>query len=236
MAAAIEANASVVAQVLSAIAQLLWPVVALVLSYWLLPELKLIFHRISKSENLKIKWGDKELSVQEAADNIQKVVGSILDTEAGRGSANVSKVALEAYKPPESPSVDRQGRAIPRRILWVDDKPQGNAFETARFKEKGIQVDEVLSTSEAGRMFDQGKYALVVTNMYRRESEQANPVAGMEVLALIRRIDPGAVVIGYTRKSRVKQYGEAFLSAGGIAITSSTVELFELVDRYIPAS
>jgi hypothetical protein len=235
MSAVVQTNANAVAQVLSAIAQLLWPVVALVLAYWLLPEIKQIFHRISQSQNLKIKWGDKELSVQEAADNIQKVVGSILDTEAGR-SAKGDKGEIETQALLQPASAAKQTKVALRRILWVDDKPEGNAFEIARFKEKDIQVDEAVSTAEAGRMFESEKYGVVITNMYRWELGQGKPEAGLEVLTLIRDVDSEARVVGYTRKNRVRQYGEAFLSAGGTAITWSTVELFDLVDRYIPSS
>jgi hypothetical protein len=168
--AVVESSAGGIAQLLSAIAQLLWPVVALLLAYWLLSELKQIFHRISQSKNLTVKWGDKELSIQEAADNIQRVVGSLLDTEAASGSKQVNSSPPGAWLPQESKLSEVQriaAASLPRRILWVDDRPEGNALEMARLQDRGIQIDETVSTEEALRFFEPGKYALVVTDMFR---------------------------------------------------------------------
>jgi hypothetical protein len=59
-----EASAGGAAQLLSAIAQLLWSIVALVFAYELLPELKQIFRRVGEAKDVTVKWGDKELSVR----------------------------------------------------------------------------------------------------------------------------------------------------------------------------
>ncbi|MGA8430413.1 MAG: hypothetical protein WB729_11375 [Candidatus Sulfotelmatobacter sp.] len=238
------------AQVLSAVAQLLWPLVALVLAYWLLPELKQIFRRISESKNLKVKWGDKELSIQEAADNLQKVVGSLMDAEAARASGRpIDAAPFASTSPatrvsPERKSVlppDRQLDDAARttlssrkRILWVDDRPEGNAFEMARLKERGIEIDEALSTEEALRLFEADKYSLVVTDMYRKELGTKNADAGIDLLQELRTIDPNVVVICYCATVSKRQYGSSFLKSGGRAITSSSVELFELLSQYLP--
>jgi CheY-like chemotaxis protein len=244
-----EGTTNQVAQILSAIAQLLWPIVALVLSYWLLPEMKHIFRRISESRNLKIKWGDKELSIQEAADNLQRVVGSLMDAEVARGAGQLADSkstavgptlsTLEGTKLPnfghvqlaEIPGASSSSRA---RILWVDDRPEGNAFEMARLKERGIQIDEASTTEEALRLFEPQKYSLVITDMYRREDGIKNADAGIDLLKELRSVDPGVIVIAYSGTPSKRQYGSFFLKDGGKAITSSSVELFEILARYLP--
>src|SRR5580698_6140060 len=91
-----EGSTNQVAQIVTAVAQLLWPVAVLVLAFKLLPEMKQIFRRVSESKNMKVKWGDKELSIQEAADNIQKVVGSLMDAE-------VPRAPIPSSSPPTAP-------------------------------------------------------------------------------------------------------------------------------------
>jgi len=248
--AVVEANGGI-AQVLSSIAQLLWPIVALILAYWLLPELKQILHRISESRNLKVKWGDKELSVQEAADNLQRVVGSLIETEAARGSAQDKGIATDtttskviaagkgvsSVVPPDDQlsEVARVAASpLPRRILWVDDKPEGNALEMASLKDRGVQIDAALSTEEALRLFEPHKYALVVTDMYRREEGIKNADAGIDLLKELRSIDPSVVVIAYCAPASVRGYGSFFLKEGGNAITASPILLFEQLNRYLP--
>lgn len=235
--AIVEGSTNQVAQVLTAIAQLLWPVAILVLVYKLLPELKLIFHRISESKNLKIKWGDTELSVQEAADNIQRVVGSLIDAEAthwpGQPTASVKSAKEVADR-----NMDDVGNtdASLKRVLWVDDKPRGNALEMARLKDRGIQIDEALSTEEALEFFVPHKYSVVITDMYRRERGVGNPRAGIDLLRALRAIDPNVKVIAYCAPASARGYGALFLELGGRAVTSETVNFFELLNQYIGKS
>ncbi len=243
------ANAGGVAQVLSAIAQLLWPVVALVLAYWLLPEMKQIFRRVGESKNLKVKWGDKELSIQEAADNIQKVVGSLIDAEVPKAPSLSPASATTAVPPPPAaaPGAPRSEPVVPpesqlatarmaafslRRVLWVDDKPNRIALETARLKDWGVRIDEVRSTEDALELFEPHKYSLVITDMVRSEGTRT-AAAGISLLKELKKEDPTVVVIAYCAASSARQYGAAFLRYGGTAVTSSPVELFEQLNQYL---
>jgi CheY-like chemotaxis protein len=243
------ASAGGVAQLLSAISQLLWPVVALVLAYWLLPELKQIFRRVSESKNMKVKWGDKELSIQEAADNIQKVVGSLMDAEVPRAPTLSSAPPTAPVPPPAAaaPGAPRPEAVVPpesqlaaarlaafslRRVLWVDDKPNHVALEIARLKDWGVRIDEARSTEDALELFEPHKYSLVITDMVRSEGTRT-AVAGINLLKELKTIDPTVVVIAYCGASSARQYGAAFLRYGGTSVTSSPVELFEQLNQYL---
>jgi len=243
------ASAGGVAQVLSAISQLLWPIVALVLAYWLLPEMKQIFRRVSESKNLKVKWGDKELSIQEAADNLQKVVGSLMDAEAPRTPTQSSVPAIPPVPRPAAaaPGASRSEPVVPpesqlaavrmaafslRRVLWVDDKPNRVALETARLKDWGVRIDEARSTEDALELFEPHKYSLVITDMVRSEGTRT-AAAGINLLKELKTIDPTVVVIAYCGASSARQYGAVFLRYGGTAVTSSPVELFDQLNQYL---
>ena len=118
--------------------------------------------------------------------------------------------------------------------MWVDDKPEGNALEMASLKDRGVQVDVALSTEEALRLFEPHKYALVLTDMYRREEGIKNAHAGIDLLKELRLIDPNVVVIAYCAPASVRGYGSSFLKAGGNAITASPIPLFVQLNRYLP--
>jgi len=244
MATVIDTGLSAIAQLLGAIA---WPLVALVLGFWLLPELKQILRRIAESRSFKVKVGDKELTIQEATDGIQKVVGSLIDAEATRAPNIVAPAivhtpsALRATPHPESvmPSEEQLADVAKiaalslRRVLWVDDKPNGVALEMARLKDWGVRIDEARTTDEALQLFKPGKYSLVITDMYRQEQGVRNADAGMDLLKELKSIDPDVVVIAYCASSSARQFGALFQKSGGTAVTSAPVELFELLKRYL---
>jgi len=220
------------AQVLTAIAQLLWPIFALILTLKLLPELKSIFHRISESKNLKIKWGDKELSVQEAAENIERALGSLLSAEASKGSPSSTtenlSLGLGARLRAESQTT--------KRILWVDDKPKTVALEMAWLRDRGVQIDEAPTTEEAIGLFERDKYDLVITDMFRRELGVRSPHAGVDLLEKLRQADPNVNVIAYCAAASARAYGKQFLESGGRAVASDPVDLFNKLSQYVPVN
>jgi CheY-like chemotaxis protein len=235
--AAGDGNTNQTAQVLTAIAQLLWPIATLFLILKLLPELRLIFHRISESKNLKIKWGDKELSVQEAADNIQKVVGSLIDAEVPKIAEGVKSSAGLVSRPltaDAGASGASQLRHATNRVLWVDDHPKSNALEKAWLENRGIKIDEALTTEEALSLFDPDKYDVVITDMYRKEQGVGKADAGIDLLRLLRLADPDVNVIGYCAAVSAKRYGQKFIDSGGRSVTSDPIELLETLNQYLP--
>jgi CheY-like chemotaxis protein len=220
------------AQVLTAIAQVLWPIFALILALKLLPELKSIFHRISEAKNLKIKWGDKELSVQEAAENIERALGSLLSAEASKKNSNLDAENLSSG----SGSEPRAESQVNKRILWVDDKPKTVALEMAWLRDRGVQIDEAPTTEEALALFERDKYDLVITDMFRRELGVRSSHAGLDLLKELREADPNVNVIAYCAAASARAYGKQFLESGGKAVASDPVDLFSKVRQYVPVN
>jgi len=219
------------AQVLTAIAQLLWPIFALVLALKLLPELKSIFHRISEAKNLKIKWGDKELSVQEAAENIERALGSLLSAEASKGGQGSTADNLSLGSGARLRAELSQAN---KRILWVDDKPKNVALEMAWLRDRGVQIDEAPTTEEAMSLFERDKYDLVITDMFRRELGVRSPHAGVDLLEKLRQADPNVNVIAYCAAASARAFGNKFLESGGRAVVSDPVDLFSKLSQYVP--
>lgn len=206
--------------ILQGIAAVLWPLVVAVIAIILLPELRQVFSRVGKATNFTLKWGDKELSVQEGFDNLEKIVRSIVASEIRRDSIQSPTVAQKKDVPESH---------LTNWILWVDDKPENNIFESKQLKSQGWLIDEVRSTEDAISLFDSGKYGLVITDMYRKERKRANPDAGIDLLKALRPTNPTVKVICYCGEDISRTMREKFLKEGGYAITSSPIKLLKYV-------
>lgn len=79
-------------------------------------------------------------------------------------------------------------------MLWVDDNPDNNVFETEALQALGIEVDFEISTSEALRKLQKNDYDVVISDMARFEDEKA----GYSLLVRLRDIRPGMPFILYS--------------------------------------
>lgn len=72
------------------------------------------------------------------------------------------------------------------RILWVDDNPEWNEPLIRLFRQVGMTVDAVRSTSEALASLRQRSYDLVMTDMVRH-TEQPAETAGLTLIDAMER-------------------------------------------------
>jgi len=69
--------------------------------------------------------------------------------------------------------------AVPRRylqgkrVLWVDDRPEGNRYEMLALKEFGVDVTTARSTSEALDLLSRATFDLVISDMKRGVDDDA---------------------------------------------------------------
>ena len=142
-----------VAQLIQAITGLLWPLITAVLLWRLLPALR----KVIESRDFSVKVGGVELSVQELADKLVKSTAEL--------QAKASAAAPAPDEPQPSATPMPEHRTL-RRILWVDDDPQHNAYETAQLEALGASVTTVRSTREAMAALDQpnSAYDAVITD------------------------------------------------------------------------
>jgi DNA-binding NtrC family response regulator len=74
------------------------------------------------------------------------------------------------YKPPSS------------RVLWVDDRPEGNSPYVADLERRGVHVSIARTTSLALVLLARNKYLAVISDMGRREG----PREGFHLLDAMR--------------------------------------------------
>ncbi|MGG7564967.1 response regulator [Rhodovulum sp. DZ06] len=111
-----------------------------------------------------------------------------------------------------------------RRVLWVDDRPHGNAAEARTLRALGMEVETARSTEAALAQLKEVGADLVISDMGRPES----PRAGYDLLAAMRDSGDETPFIIYTSEASEAQRRDA-RSRGAQANTNRPVELIEEV-------
>jgi CheY-like chemotaxis protein len=122
----------------------------------------------------------------------------------------------------ESTSTNVQSNLIGRSILWVDDKPMNNVYESGILKQLGASILFARSTDEALTFLSRDNFDLIISDVHRNENGISNSNAGYELLESLEGTNRNLPVIFYTssvggvNKERTKY-------AFGIANTPSKV-------------
>lgn len=113
-------------------------------------------------------------------------------------------------------------------ILWVDDRPQNNRYERQAFATMGIRFTLALSTEEAFERMAQDKYAVIISDMGRREG----PREGYVLLDGLRKRGDTTPLFFYAA-SNAPEHKLETLEHGGQGCTNNAQELFEMVMRAV---
>lgn len=211
-----------VAKLLDGLATLAWPVLIGIALFRLWP----LVRDIARNRAFTIRYGETELSVQDASDQLRKQLEDLQE--------QVSSMLDTPDVPPTGPrelhSEDKDRHSD--TILWVDDKPKNNAYEAEKFRDDGFQVVQVKSTSEAQEWITAyGHPAIVITDMGRNEDGKYVPDAGLQLIRKLREADVGSPIFVYTSKTYAQRHHDQSLEAGGSGATASPLALYQMVAK-----
>jgi CheY-like chemotaxis protein len=242
---------SSLSSVLTALSNYLWPLVAAVVLWVLMPTIK----KVLETRSFSIKVGSMDVTVQEASQNLQKQISDL------QGEVSAMKVQIAALPAPVAPTdLGRAGAARPAAgappegtgpsagetpgdaaaatvilaasavegpgfasILWVDDELVNVAYEVSILQNRGVIVVTATSTQDALRKLT-GVQA-VVTDSARTEDGHFNPRAGIDLIRSVHSARPGLPVFIYTLASIAQQIENEALGAGAAGVFSSSVEI-----------
>ncbi|AQR74008.1 response regulator [Sphingomonas sp. LM7] len=211
-------------EIIKAIPPLIWPIILCIVLWRLFPTIKLI----ASSRAFSVKIAGMEVSVQDATEQlrlqIEDLQKQVISLRSGAALDTVTSVETPSSAPAAQSA---KGPAI----LWVDDKPSGNAFEIAQLKNRGVEVALALSTADALACLAKRDFAAVVSDMGRREEGAYRGNAGIELLHALKERDPDIAFLVYTGARRLDQAKAVVIGAGGDGATASPVELLEWVAR-----
>lgn len=112
------------------------------------------------------------------------------------------------------------GTAVTQRVLWVDDHPDQNQREIAVLRQMGFAVHTALSNEQAAERLRNGRYAVLISDMFRPAAGYAGLRLPHEVTTDRNQLPP---VVYYVSKV------DAPRTAEGYPVTSRPRELFAIV-------
>jgi CheY-like chemotaxis protein len=100
-----------------------------------------------------------------------------------------------------------------RTILWVDDRPTNNAYESHLLAEMGARITNALSTEQGLAHLERNHVDLVISDMHRIENGQENRHAGRDLAVEMERRDWQTPVLFYTGRA-VRTSGLRYVIGG----------------------
>jgi CheY-like chemotaxis protein len=126
------------------------------------------------------------------------------------------------------PSKSRTANGWRNQILWVDDNPDNNIYERQAFEAMGIKFTLAKSTNEAFEKLANAKFAVIISDMGRREG----PREGYVLLDRLRKQGDNTPLFFYA-SSNAREHKIETLEHGGQGCTNNGQELFEMVIRAV---
>lgn len=216
------------AETLTAVSHFVWPVVAVVVIWRLLPAIR----KVIETRGFSVKVGGTEITVQAASDQLHDQVADL--------QRKVTQLADSVPPPVKRPGADTSEvedtparKKLLARLLWVDDKPENNAYLITTIRGFGVDVVTTLSTQEGVGVFRQAQppFDAVVTDAVRVEAGSIRPDAGIELISALHKLDPKVPIVVYASPTAVRSAGERARAAGASLVTASPTDLLSALEH-----
>jgi CheY-like chemotaxis protein len=215
------------AAILSAIADLLWPITALILLVVIYrPVSRMIGHIANRGGTIKL--GEFELSLPEIAQQQQVSISDLQaqvaelkselrkSIEAGSVAAGILPNAPETKSSPPVPN---------KRILWVDDHPENNGSLQAALADQGFEIQNALTTESALQLFAPSTFDFIISDMQRGMDRSA----GLSLAKNIKQKDPAQKFAIYCGVDNAKRLAGREQEHSVDLITASPIELMSFL-------
>jgi CheY-like chemotaxis protein len=107
------------------------------------------------------------------------------------------------------------------KVLWVDDNPEGQAYERNALQQLGVEFSLAANTDDAVRLLQQQPFQLVITDFSRRDDSQG----AYTLLYQLKKLQPSTPIIIYSSSVNPEYIAEA-KRRGVYAETNQPQELF----------
>jgi CheY-like chemotaxis protein len=224
-------------ELFSSLSGYLWPLIVGLLLWKLYP----VIREVLRSRSYTINVAGFSVTVQEASENLHQQIADLQDKVARLAESPVTQPRRVAAVPQTGGSLSGltaherfneifgpgRGRRRPSggRVLWVDDKPENNAYEIETLKTEEVAVVTALTTAEGLRLFGEGGYLAVITDFGRVEDGKYQPEAGRNLVQAVRKLDDAIPIFVFTTNKLAEEHRVELMDVGASAVTASTVEL-----------
>ena len=212
------------AAVLSAIADLLWPITALILLALISRPVSRMIGQIANRGGT-IKIGEFELSLPEIAQQQQVSISDLQAqvAELKKAVETNSVAAGSKATVAETKSATTRGG---KRILWVDDHPENNGSLQAALADQGFEIQNALTTESAFQFFSPATFDFVISDMQRGMDRSA----GLSLAKNIKQKDPAQKFAIYCGIGNAKRLAGSKREHNVDLITASPIELMSFLN------
>jgi CheY-like chemotaxis protein len=185
--------------------------------------------KILERRGLVKAWHDRKIDDAILQQLVGGVVDQVAQAQEARGQAPMDASDVEALRHEAQSLVDVPDQ---KRILWVDDQPQGNRHEAAALAKLQIEVVQAHSTDEAMARLreDAGPFDLVISDWERTDEP---PEAGLRLFTRMRDAGLALPVVYYhgAQGGLRRQRADQVLALGAAGEAVRPGELLALVAR-----
>lgn len=177
-----------------------WPIVLLIIILLFRHQIKVFLPELTKRLS-KAEFGTNKFEFSSVAlDALHDTLISGADAYRDNPDQLASFVRDQALKlsGDQPMSVIGKPLLLRRIILWVDDEPLSNAYETGILQKLGANVVFARSSDEAFRMLNEHKVDLIISKDVLKENGQLNPEAGYELLDRVNKNMSKILFVLYT--------------------------------------
>lgn len=217
------------AEIITAVAALLWPLIVLTLLITFRRPLREVVHS-AKHREVTLEVGGQVVTLGKL-NEVQNATIADLQRQIGTLKAELEAKQVIDEEPAEPAVVEDARvaeRSAPLTVLWVDDHPENNVLQVERLRDNGVRVDLVTSTADGVARFEKGRYRAVVTDLARHENGTLVADAGLRLVRALKALDQ-AVPIAVYGSWRAVEVADALKAAGADIVTDSPFEVSEFL-------
>jgi CheY-like chemotaxis protein len=215
-----EQQANVVSTSSGLLSGVLWPGILLYTLFLFEPQLRMLLDHFGKGD-ISVKAAGFDIQLKTAAVALSAASAKAPDEEITADRA----VGVLSSAVPDEISLQRLAKA---KVLWVDDRPEGNHFERSAMQQLGIAVDISTSTEDALKRLNVDSYDLIISDMGRSPDSRA----GYTPLDSIRKRGDQTPFLIYASSRSPEHVAEA-VRHGAIGCTNRPSELVTLTTKTI---
>ena len=210
----------------SLISEISWPLVVLFIVVFLRKPIKEILSSVSE---ISMKAGGFEAQAKRQEIEVAASLGAAVGKQESESpSDNQIYIENDLFKVTDFVNSTFQSKVISRlnskKILWVDDRPKNNVYETRSLEALGIQITISTSTTDALKKLRQDKYDLIISDMGRPPDNRA----GYTLLGEMQKQGIKIPFIIYASSNLPEHKAEA-RQRGTFGCTNIATELLEMV-------
>ncbi|MEV0086735.1 response regulator [Saccharopolyspora sp. NPDC050642] len=239
-------------ELITAIAQLLWPLIALLAIVVFRRAIGRVLRTAEKRE-LEFEIGGQKLTMHELNDQQTEMIQDLQRqlSMLSKELADRDRIGIPAETPkplpvpalPEPPEISGNGDghtedevppvgSEPLAVLWVSEKPEAHAILAEQLRDNGVRVTMTTNNDAALSELSQRQYRLIVEDMGRKENGRWRPDAGLALLRELRDLGVDTPVIVYSTQRAQQQYGDQARRLGAVGTTSSAYEMFQNLQSF----